>query len=308
MDYTIYINGGIGKHICATTLLRYIQTKDKDAKLIVISGFPEIFLHNPRVHRNLHHMTSYVFDDYVKGTDLRLGDPYSLIEYYDGKEHINKLYPKSYRFEGMNEDLYPEIYLSPDELREAEDFATQSTKPIITFQPTGGNQRVGQVKDPRSFTGRDLTRQSAQRIVDSLKDDYNVLHVRLPHEYALDNVKSIEWPFRKFITLIPFIRAHIGIDSVMMHAVAAFKKPGLIFWGNTNAHNLGYEHFFNVYREKCPTPMCGRPHVGISDIVPEGGWICPHGQVCNKYDESEIDEYIQMFKTKELAKPATFKL
>lgn len=308
MNYTIFFNGGIGKHLCGTTLLRHIQNKDPEAKLIVVSGFPEVFLHNPRVYRNLHHMTSYIFDDYINGTDLRAGDPYSLIEYYHGKEHINKLFPKSMRFDGMNEDIYPEIYLSPDEIREAEDIIKQSNKPIITFQPTGGNQKVGQVKDPRSFTGRDLTQERAQKIVDLLKDEYNILHIRLPHEYALKDVRAQEWPIRKFIALLPYVRAHIGIDSVMMHAAAAFKKPGLIFWGNTNVHNLGYDHFVNVFRDKCSTPMCGRPHVGIADIVPEGGWICPYGQVCNKYEESEIEEYIKHFKETELSKPAKFKL
>jgi hypothetical protein len=308
MDYTIFFNGGIGKHICGTTLLRHIQSKDKDAKLIVVSGFPEVFMHNPRVHRNLHHMTSYIFDDYIDGTDLRAGEPYSMIEYYHGKEHINKLFPKSFRFPDFNEDIYPEIYLSPDELRAAEDMIKQSDKPIITFQPTGGNQKVGQAKDPRSFTGRDLTKERAQKIVDLLKDKYNVLHIRLPHEYALEGVRWQEAQIRQFISLMPYTRAHIGIDSVMMHAAAAFKKPGLIFWGNTNIKNLGYPHFFNVFRDKCPTPMCGRPHVGIADIVPEGGWICPYGQVCNKYEESEIEEYITQFIEKELSKPAKFKL
>lgn len=286
--YTILISGGIGKHICATTMLRHIQEKEKDARITVISGYPEIFLFNPRVYRNLHHMAAYTFDDYIKGTEIRQGDPYSELDYYTQKKHCSELYSFSYGF-GLNENIYPEIYLSEDELREAEDLFKQSKLPMITFQPTGGNQQANnQSKDPRKFSGRDLSQDVAQQVVDSLADKYNIVQVALPHEYKLKGVKQFNLPFRRFIALIPFIKGHIGIDSAMMHAVASFNKPGLILWGNTNKACLGYKNFLNVNRSKCPTPMCGRPHVSLPDLVPEGAWICPYGQVCNKWQFNEI--------------------
>ena len=80
------INGGIGKHICATTMIRQIKEAEPDARITVISGYPEVFLHNPRIHRNLHHTTSYVYDDYIKGTEFRNGDPYSMLDYYENKK------------------------------------------------------------------------------------------------------------------------------------------------------------------------------------------------------------------------------
>lgn len=298
--YTLMINGGIGKHICATTMIRQIKEKELDARITTISGFPEVFLHNPNIYRNLHHVTSYVFDDYIDGTEFRSGEPYHSLAYYHNQKHISNIFPLAYGFKEENENIYPEIYLHPDELREAQDLINKSKNPVITIQATGGNQKMGQMKDPRQLTARDLLQPTAQKIVDiCTKEGFNVIQVRLPHEYQLNDVRSFDnIPFRKYMALAPFIAGHIGNDSAMMHTVAAFKKPSLIFWGNTNSTALGYPYMTNVYRDKCPTPMCARPHVGMPDLAPEGSWQCPHKSVCLQWTDEEIEKYVSEFINK----------
>jgi hypothetical protein len=296
--YTTIFNGGIGKHICGSTLLRYIQEKEPDAQITVISGYPEVFLNNPRIYRNLHFGTSYVFDDYIKGTDLRIGDPYPMMEYYQDEKHLSQLMPKAYRFEQENENIYPELYIGEEEQRQVKQFAAQSKNPIITVQVTGGNQmHQNPQKDPKQLSPRDLLQDSAQKIVDiCVAKGFNVLQVALPHEYHLKNVMIFNGqPFRSYIPVIPHIVAHIGIDSAMMHAVAAFKKPALIFWNNTNVKALGYPNMVNIHKDKCPTPMCSRPHVGMPDQIPEGGWKCPHNLECQKWTLEEIEENVSKF-------------
>lgn len=296
--YTCFISGGLGKHICFTTLFRYIKEREPDSRITVISAFPEIFLNNPRIYRNLHHLTSYVFDDYIEGTDFREGDPYKLLNYYTNKKHINEIYPLAYGFKEENKDIYPEIYLDENELREAQDLVKNSPKPIITLQTTGGNQRIGQVKDPRDLNGRDLLPEVAQKIVDICNlEGFNVIHVCLPHEYKLKEVTGFkDLSIRKYIALIPYIAGHIGIDSVMMHAVAAFKKPSLILWGCTNVNALGYPTMTNINRKACPNPMCSRPHVGMPDLVPEGGWKCPYNLACRKWEDKELEDITAFLK------------
>ena len=299
--YTVVLTGGLGKHIIATTLLRYIQEQEPGAKITVISGYPEVFLNNPRVYKNLHHMTSYVYDDYIKGSDFRLGEPYSFKEYYEHERHIAQIYPIAYRFTGYNENTQPELYINDSELREAQYLMQKSLRPTITLQVTGGNQRIGQMKDPAELTGRDLLTEAGQQIV-KIADNagFNVIQVALPHEVKVDGAMHLgDLPFRKYINLIPYIKGHIGIDSAMMHAVAAFKKPALIFWGNSNVKNLGYDYidscWRNVHRDACPDPMCGRPHVGIPDLVPEGAWRCPYARKCQHWTPEEIEKHVTGF-------------
>ncbi len=295
--YTLLIKGGIGKHICSTTLVRYIKEKEPDSRITVISAFPEIFLNNPRIYRNLHHMTSYVFDDYINGTDFREGEPYQSKEFYTNKKHLSNVYPIAYGFKEENKNIYPEIYLDENELRGAQDLVKNSPKPIVTIQTTGGNQRIGQVKDPRQLNGRDMLPETAQKIVDICdKEGFNVVHVCLPHEYKLKGVTGFkDLSFRKYIALVPYISGHIGIDSSMMHAVAAFKKPSLTLWGCTNVNALGYPYMANINRKACPNPMCSRPHVGMPDLVPEGGWKCPYDLVCRKWENKELEDNVMAF-------------
>jgi len=304
--YTLSISGGIGKHICATTLIRYIKEKEPNSRITVISAFPQVYFNNPRVYRNLHHITSYVFDDYIKGTDFRLGEPYAIKDYYDNKKHLSSIYPITYGFKEENKNIYPEIFLDENEKRNVRDF-TQSKKPIITIQATGGNQRVGQIKDPKQLNGRDLLYGTAQKIVNICKrEGYDVVNVALPHEYKLQNVLIFQnQPFRAYAVMAPYIAGHIGIDSSMMHAVAAFRKPALIFWGCTNVNALGYPYMSNINRKACPNPMCARPHVGIPDLVPEGGWKCPYNLACREWTDEEIETNVMAFikKLKESDKP-----
>jgi len=294
--FSILIKGGIGKHICATSLVRYIKEKYPKSKINVISAFPEVFFFNPRVYRNLHFGTPYLFEDYIKGTKYLEADPYQYSDFYANKSHLSEVYPLAYGFPSRNKNIHPEMFMSTSELKAARDFV-ENNKPIITLQTTGGNQR-GYMKDPTELTGRDLKQEVAQKIADICKKEgYKVLHVKLPQEYNLKD--TIEFKdgiqFRRYIALIPFIRGHIGIDSAMMHAVAAFKKPGLIFWGSTNSTALGYPYMTNKYRTACPTPMCSRPHFSMPDITPEGRWVCPYGYKCQEWADEEIDETIQTF-------------
>jgi hypothetical protein len=295
--FSIVVKGGIGKHICSTSLIRYIKEKYPKSKINVISAFPEVFNYNPNIYRNLHMGTPYLFEDYIDGSKYLEADPYHHIDFYSNKSHISEIYPLAYGFPSRNKNIHPELFMSASELKAARGFA-ENNKPLISFQSTGGNQKAHQMRDPSELTGRDLPQEIAQKIVNLCrKEGYKVLHVKLPQEYKLKDTiefdKGIE--FRRYAALIPFIRGHIGIDSSMMHAVAAFKKPGLIFWGNTHSTALGYPYMTNKHRSACPTPMCSRPHFSMPDFVTGSRWVCPHGYKCQQWTDDEINEITQTF-------------
>ena len=46
-----HIQGGLGKNVAATAIIKSIHKKYSDRKLIVVSPYPEIFLNNPYVWR-----------------------------------------------------------------------------------------------------------------------------------------------------------------------------------------------------------------------------------------------------------------
>lgn len=298
--YSILFSGGVGKAITATTFVRWLNQKEPDAELTIVSPWPEVFMQNRRVHRNLHINTSYIFDDYLNGTDFRNGEPYSWSDYFTRSKHISELWPKALGFEGYNDNIEPELFFSDMELNAAKQGIAQIKPPIVTVQFQGGNQPMPGGAKPNKQ--RNLEFQYGQLVVNALNNaGFSVIQIRLPQETELKGVYSFNVPFRNQLCLLPYTAGHVGIDSSFMHAAAATKKPALIFWQATNVNNLGYPWMKNVINTKCPTPMCGRPHLGhLNDIVPGSPWTCPYNMACNSWDEAliikSIDEFIEELK------------
>jgi hypothetical protein len=64
------VNGGIGKSIMATAVCRAIKKAYPDYDLIVLTGYPEVFIGNPNVYRFYRSgMAPYLYEDFVKGDD-----------------------------------------------------------------------------------------------------------------------------------------------------------------------------------------------------------------------------------------------
>lgn len=246
--------GGIGKQICATSLVKWTAEKTKE-KVIVVSYYPEIFEYNPNVYRNLSPMQPYLFEDYLKGTDIRKGDPYILMEYYrdTDKMHINKLFPKAYGFNEYNESPEMEIYLTENERKDVETFIKADTRPVITIQTSGGvAQGTQSNKGVNNPPMRDMPTEVGQKIVNYLSSKgYRVAHVRQQNEPGLQNTITFNVRFRQFIALSEQSKGHIGIDSSMLHAAAVWKKPQIIFWSQTFPENLGYTYpgAINVFKK-----------------------------------------------------------
>lgn len=258
--------GGIGKHILATSMIRWAREKFPDKKIMVVSAYPEIFEYNPHIYRNLTLNQPYLFEDYIKNNDFRVGEPYSLHEYYRDadKMHITKLYPKAYGFNEYNENPQTEIFLTEGEKAEARQFLGIGA-PVITIQASGGvapGQDFGKKIDS---VQRDMPYAMGNLIVEEiLRRGFRLLQVRSATEPELPRTIQLQARFRGFISIASQAVGHIGIDSSMMHATAVFKKPMLIFWSQTHVDNLGYTYpgVVNKWREGA---MYGRPAIAMPD-------------------------------------------
>lgn len=267
MNYVFNIMGGIGKQIAFTSFIKWINEKYPKSKIIIISAYPEIFEHNPRIWRNLPMGQAYMFEDYIKGNDFRAGEVYQQYEFYreENKKNICELWPKAYGFNFYDKNPKTEIFLTEGENMDGRLFCEQN-KPLITFQPLGGLPPGAQPNKMKvDSSGRDIPFPMAMKIVEILnKKGFRVLQLKGPTERPLPNTLQLSMPFRNLIPIVKYAVAHIGIDSSFMHAAAAFEKPQLIFWGQTHKDNFGYpyEKFMSVWREK---GMHCRPHVGMPD-------------------------------------------
>lgn len=296
MDYIIEITGGIGKHIMATSFIKWINDKFPKKKITIVSAYPEMFEYNPKIYRNLRMGQPYLFEDYIKGNDYRKGEPYQLYEYYqdENKKHLMELFPKAYGFNFYDEKPKTEIYLTKGEEMDGQVY-NQQNKPVITFQPFGGlPPGIEPNRMMMDLSQRNMPLKLATKIVDLLtQKGFKVLQIRGPSERPL-NTLQLQLPFRNLLPISKYSVGHIGIDSSMMHGAAIFKKPQLIFWGQTHKDNLGYKYdgFFNAYNKH---GMHCRPHIQIPDTHA----IFPYRDAGDgfefEYSDKEIEDYVSKF-------------
>ena len=138
MNIIFSINGGIGKCIIATAVCRAIKKQHPEDQLIVVSGYPEVFLNNPNVDRAFAFGNmSYFYQDFIEGKAFRVfvHDPYVETDYLKQDEHLSKTWCRMFGIE--HDGTQPELFLTE---REYTFFSSKFTsdKPILLLQTNGG--------------------------------------------------------------------------------------------------------------------------------------------------------------------------
>ena len=102
MNIIFQINGGIGKCVMGTAICEILKKKYPESKLIVVSGYPDVFLNNPFVDRAYafgEH--KYFYSDYIENGDFKVfaHDPYLDTEHLKSEEHVIQTWCKLFDLE-----------------------------------------------------------------------------------------------------------------------------------------------------------------------------------------------------------------
>src|SRR5580658_3705815 len=95
MNIIFQIDGGRGKCVAATAVCMAIRAQYPKDKLIVVSGYPEVFLCNPYVDKALNfNNLSYFYEDHIEGQEIKtfLHDPYLATDFISRKGHLVKVW------------------------------------------------------------------------------------------------------------------------------------------------------------------------------------------------------------------------
>ena len=196
--YVIFhIDGGCGKNIAATAVVKSIKSHYPEHKLIVVCAWPEVFIHNPNIHRvykfgNL----PYFYDDYIDGKDsviLRM-EPYHSGDLLYKKKSLAEIWCDVLNVPCI--DTKPEIFLTERELLFAQN-QIQKEGPILLVQSSGGAEQQGH---PYSWS-RDLPPAFAQEVVNSVKDKFSkVLHIRRDNQPEIQGTFKVTDNFRNLFS------------------------------------------------------------------------------------------------------------
>ena len=256
-NYVIFNpEGGLGKIIASTAVLKFIQEKYPDYKIIVLTPWAEIFLNNPRVHRVYKSgNTPYFYKDYLEGREsiVLKGEPYFNTGHLYNKQHLIKSWCELHDlpFDG---NVKPEIYFNAAEIQFYAN-NLQSDKPILALQTNGGP-----FDDAKQYSWtRDLPHEQSQILVNELSKIFKILHIcrrNAPQFQGVERVDDVPNK-RTFLLLLLKTQKRILIDSCLQHAAAALDLPSTVCWVGTSPKVFGYDMHTNVVPVKPKKEECG---------------------------------------------------
>lgn len=242
MKIIFQIDGGIGKSIAATAVCRAIKKQYPTDQLIVITGYPAVFLCNPNVDKVLNfNDLNYFYQDHIEGQQVKLflHNPYQETAFITLNGHLIKVWCEMFGIK-YNGDL-PELFLNN---REQNFFGNQfnTQKPIFVIQTNGGAPN-----QPNKYSWtRDMPIAAAQKIVNTFANDYNIMHLRREDQLPLQGTTPVQADFRAIAVLIAMSSKRLFIDSFAQHAAVALNKPSVVCWIGNSPSQFGYELHTNI--------------------------------------------------------------
>lgn len=303
----IWIDGGLGKVVSFSACLS--KLKEKYSNVIVISNYPEVFIGNPFVDRNLTPNQPYLYEDYLKDILVIKPEPYLAPEYRFEEKHIIEAFSKLVGIE-YSSDMLPQIYLLPSEEKEAINYHNQIGDYIL-LQITGGTSYYSpQNASGKVFRGKDYPAELAQAFVAQFRQKYaniypgiKIVQIGLEQEAQLSGVINMcKLPSRLLFPLVKYCKSYVLIDSCIQHVAASFDKKGVVLFGGTSPKRLGYANNTNLV----PESLCKNPYCHRSDFYGHLGGKeqdCAYNYSCMTYSpEHVLDELSKILDNRETQK------
>ena len=285
-----HVEGGLGKNVASTAVIKNIAEKYKDRKLIVMASFPEVFLNNPYVHRVYRlGMTPYFWDDYISGQDTIIlrREPYFETSHIMQKTPLHETWHKMYELPYNKEKDLPELYMNM--IQSEMPITWNRQRPILLLHTNGGPLMDGA---PIYAWSRDMPRYVAEAIIQNFGQQYHIIQVVKHASQAIQSpmVEIVDKQMSNF-ELFSLVRAsakRVLIDSCLQHAAAAYKLPSTVLWIGTHPEMFGYVMHSNI-KAKPPIGNVKKIDASYFDYSLDGQFHeCPYNTPEEMFDVNEI--------------------
>lgn len=240
--YIFQITGGIGKCIAATAVVKGIKEAHPDYELIVISGYPDVFINNPHVNKTYaFNQVNYFYQDHIESSEILtlLNDPYLETEYIKQSKHLIEIW---YRMAGIEyQGQKPELFLSEREIQYNLN-KINSDKPLFFIQTNGGADN----QQNKYSWARDIPASIVQKIIEHYAPKYNIVHIRRQDQIAYQNTSVLTDDFRSVASLLTFSAKRLFMDSFAQHTAAALNLPSTVLWIANKPEVFGYDIHTNI--------------------------------------------------------------
>lgn len=238
-NLVLHINGGLGKVIMATAVIASYKRTFPDAKVIVVSGYPEVFVNNPYVYKNFPFSTPYLWQDYYGQPDWKVSahDPYMEQSWIKNEKfHLVDIWCRMLGVDALQKT--PLLYFSGPELDEL-NAMIKVDKPLMVVQSTGGANAAA-----RSWTRNPPLSEFDDYLAQYMETHF-IVHLAVQDTPAISNChqRVDNLNRRQAMALIHYAAEFVGIDSFGMHSRAANELAGpttIFFPLEESVSRLGY--------------------------------------------------------------------
>lgn len=236
------INGGIGKVIAGTAVVKAIKKQIPDSRIIVVSGYTEVFLNNPNVYRNYRFgELPYFYSEHIedKKPIVFAHDPYLDEKFVHQESSLIQVWCEMFGIKYNGE--MPELFLTNREI-EFNRNRFVSDKPIMLLQTNGGAE---QQQNKYSWM-RDIPSKVVVDVIEAAKERYNIVHIKRQDQIGYDFTTPITDNFRSLLVLLSMSSSRLLMDSFAQHAAAALNLPSTVLWIGNSPTVFGYDLHHNI--------------------------------------------------------------
>jgi ADP-heptose:LPS heptosyltransferase len=289
MNIIFQIDGGIGKSVMATAVLKAMRKKHSKDYIIVVTAYPDVFINNPNANKVLNfNQLNGIYSNYIMDKDCKvfMTDPYTSSDFITEKQHVIKTWCDLYDISYNGEN--PEIFISQSEKDYFQQFY-RLDKPIMVIQPHGGAQNQAL---KYSWT-RDIPQPIMEEVIEYYKNDYVILHVKREDQIVYPNTLQALDSFRSVAILLTMSSKRLFIDSSMMHVAAAFNLPSTICWVGTNPEVFGYSLHNNIVANEPTKPINLEHSFYIKHLLFEDISSIPYHNLKEVFNTQKIIESLE---------------
>ena len=240
MKLLLGIEGGIGKHIAATGMIRLAH--EQGYEVDVVCAHPLALQGNPNINRVYEWQRGeYFIEKFGDYDQVILDDPYRQRPFLSGQLTLAQTF--CWMFDGglsEEEDCRPDYYITLAEEQEIVGFIKDFKKPILCVQTNGGQHQGW------AWT-KDMPLTEAAQVLQQFTEDYEIIHFRQQGQPQIEGIRHTEeLNFRQCIALMSRSEKRFLIDSYLQHAAAALELPSTVYWAATTPQQFGYQIHDNI--------------------------------------------------------------
>lgn len=243
--FILNVNGGAGKNVMATAVVKSYKKAHPDTKIIVLTSWKAIWMYNPNVYRVFQYGNIQNFyTDYIKGVNqenisICALEPYSTNDFILKRKHLIEIWCDlcGVPYHGEN----PEVFFNQREVEYAINKYGLNNSKIFLIQTNGGGQQETKVS-----WMRDMPLTLGNQVASYFSKTHRVIQIRRDDQLSLNNVESFIGNLRELMALIRFSHNRLFIDSVSQHLACALNKKSTVLWVRNNPQIFGYSLHDNI--------------------------------------------------------------